>query len=146
MNLAQAYRILQLRYGSQRPDVVTAFRRLALAMHPDHATLAGVTPADANAAFIELRRAYEMIAAAGFPLAKAPPPPVAAITAKPTLQPTTPNVSTWTDANERLRRQDAEERAAAARAQAAARAGAAANTNEDSERCVFVWLDISTSP
>ncbi len=146
MNLAQAYRILQLRYGSPRPDVVAAFRRLALAMHPDHATLAGVAPADANAAFIELRRAYETIARAGFPVAKTPPPPPVAMRGKPTLQPTAPNVSTWTDANERLRRQDAEERAAAARAQAAARTRAAANANEDSERCVFVRLETSTAP
>lgn len=126
-DFAAAYKTLGLAYGSPRAEVVAAFRRLALRWHPDRALAHGLAVEEAQRMFIELRRAYDVIADAGFPQPLRTPSPLRHRLAEPM-----PNISTWEQANARLRALDAVERAAARVSQQTHPIGEA---TASSERC-----------
>lgn len=74
MNLVQCYRVLGLEFGAELEQIKGSYRRLARQYHPD------VNPGDrgeAQAKFIEITEAYQLLLKTGksLPRIVSPPPP-----------------------------------------------------------------------
>lgn len=73
MDDLQAYRVLEVEPGAGAKAVQAAYRRKALALHPDRAGSQEESKLFYRR-FIEVRDAYELLRKEGFPAPAAPPP------------------------------------------------------------------------